>query len=200
MLSAPEDPVPLRGAYHAPRNGLGQRRASDAPGNDSSGRLRLRVFVIADLLQALSQLFLNFCWEPGHQGSTWWRDRNLCAMMTSIEATRTMDSDFVSRRWYGGCVRYPELTKRMSSRSVRFLYPSSIIVPTSLSCATESVRRMLPYRRGFLRPYQDDLERAAADSFHPYSRRNSGPAEPASARHGSRPDHTDRVHAGLHRP
>ena len=44
------------------------------------------------------------------------------------------------RRWYSACVRYPESTKRMSSRSACFLYPSSIIVPTSLSCATESVR------------------------------------------------------------
>ena len=32
VLSAPEDPVPLRGAYHAPRNGLDRRRTSDAPG------------------------------------------------------------------------------------------------------------------------------------------------------------------------
>ena len=29
---APEDPVPLRGAYHAPRNGFARRRTSDAPG------------------------------------------------------------------------------------------------------------------------------------------------------------------------
>jgi hypothetical protein len=57
---------------------------------ESAGRLRLRVFVIPDLPEALPQLcsvnYLTSITEPPKDRSTWWRNHNLRAMMSSIEA------------------------------------------------------------------------------------------------------------------
>jgi hypothetical protein len=57
---------------------------------ESAGRLRLQVFVIPDLPQALSQLCsdkpLTFVTELPKDRSAWWRNHNLRTMMSSIGA------------------------------------------------------------------------------------------------------------------